>query len=62
MATNKRGGAGRGQGRRPLKPGAQTVTVSLRMTTEQREKLERLGGAKWIRDKIDRASRSLETT
>lgn len=31
------------------------VTVSLRMTPAQREKLSRLGGAGWVRDRIDRA-------
>lgn len=31
------------------------MTVSLRMTKAQREKLERLGGAKWVRDRIDKA-------
>lgn len=50
-----RGGVGRGQGRPPVKVGEETVTVSLRMTKAQREKLERLGGAKWVRDRIDRA-------
>ena len=45
----------RGQGRPPVKAGEETVTVSLRMTPTQREKLERLGGAKWVRDRIDRA-------
>lgn len=38
-----------------MKAGEETVTVSLRMTQAQREKLERLGGAKWVRDRIDRA-------
>lgn len=52
---SKRGGPNRGQGRPPVKPGEETVTVSLRMTPAQREKLERLGGAKWVRDRIDRA-------
>ncbi len=52
---SNRGGAGRGQGRHPVKAGEETVTVSLRMTAAQREKLERLGGAKWVRDRIDRA-------
>lgn len=52
---SSRGGAGRGQGRPPVKAGEETVTVSLRMTPAQREKLERLGGAKWVRDRIDRA-------
>lgn len=51
----KRGGPGRGQGRPPVKAGEETLTVSLRMTQAQREKLERLGGAKWVRDRIDRA-------
>lgn len=45
----------RGQGRPPVKAGEETVTVSLRMTPTQREKLDRLGGAKWVRDRIDRA-------
>lgn len=51
----KRGGPGRGQGRPPVKAGEETVTISLRLTKAQREKLERLGGAKWVRDRIDRA-------
>ena len=52
---NNRGGPGRGQGRKPLAAGEETLTVSLRMTAAQREKLKRLGGAKWMRDRIDRA-------
>lgn len=56
MATEtKRCGPGRGQGRPPVKAGEETQTVSLRMTQAQREKLERLGGAKWVRERIDRA-------
>lgn len=31
------------------------MTVSLRMTVGQREKLGRLGGAPWVRDRIDKA-------
>jgi len=50
-----RGGPGRGQGRPPVKAGEETVTVSLRMTPGQRAKLARLGGAEWVRKKIDRA-------
>jgi len=50
-----RGGAGRGQGRKPIKAGDVTVTVSLRLTTAQRAKLEALGGAAWVRERIDRA-------
>lgn len=56
MATRvKRGGPGRGQGRKPVKQGEETVTLSLRVTVAQREKLARLGGAEWVRGKIDRA-------
>jgi len=55
MNSTNRGGAGRGQGRKPVKTGEETITISLRVTAAQREKLERLGGAKWVRDRIDRA-------
>ena len=51
----QRGGAGRGQGRKPIKDGQDTVTVSLRLTVGQREKLTILGGAKWVRQRIDKA-------
>lgn len=49
------GGAGRGQGRKPLEAGADTVPVSIRMTPSQKEKLARLGGPRWVRNKIDQA-------
>jgi hypothetical protein len=57
METPKsnRGGAGRGQGRKPLQEGVETVPVNIRMTTPQRDKLNRLGGAKWVRSRIDKA-------
>ena len=51
----KRGGAGRGQGRKPLSPDQETVTVKMRMTEGQKEKLSRLGGPKWVRERIDEA-------
>lgn len=55
-ATPKqRGGAGRGQGRKPVKTGEETVTVSIRMTASQRNKLGALGGAPWVRNRIDEA-------
>lgn len=38
-----------------MKAGEETITISLRVTAAQREKLDRLGGAKWVRDRIDRA-------
>ena len=50
-----RGGAGRGQGRKPLEEGAETVPVTIRMTLRQKLKLARLGGAKWVRARIERA-------
>ena len=50
-----RGGPGKGQGRKPIKAGEDTVTVSLRMTAAQREKLARIGGAECVRCKIDSA-------
>ena len=55
MDDKKRGGAGRCQGRKPISEGHPTVTVSLRMTEVQRDKLQRLGGAKWVRQRIDKA-------
>jgi hypothetical protein len=51
----RRGGAGRGQGRKPLDPGHATVTVSIRMTSGQRLKLAKLGGAAWVRQQINGA-------
>lgn len=53
--TSKRGGTGRGQGRKPIKQGEDTVTISLRVTIAQRDKLALLGGAGWVRKRIDKA-------
>jgi hypothetical protein len=50
-----RGGAGRGQGRKPLSDIEPTVTVSVKMTAAQRAKLSKLGGAAWVRKRIDGA-------
>lgn len=50
-----RGGAGRGQGRKPLDETSPTVVVSVKMSDEQRAKLQRLGGAQWVRSRIDKA-------
>jgi hypothetical protein len=49
-----RGGPGRGQGRKPLNEVAM-VAVSVKVTPRQREKLARLGGAPWVRERIDKA-------
>lgn len=51
----KRGGAGRGQGRKPLDPAQRRHSTSIALTQEQKEKLKRLGGAEWVRRKIDEA-------
>lgn len=51
----QRGGPGRGQGRKPVAEGHTTVSVSLRMTESQRDKLALLGGAEWVRQRIDKA-------
>lgn len=56
MKSANRGGPGRNQGRPPISRTEDTVTVSLRMTTSQREKMATLGGAPWIRERIDIAS------
>ena len=55
MEKKPRAPSDRGQGRKPIKEGEETVTVSLRMTEGQREKLKRLGGGPWVRDRIDKA-------
>ena len=46
----------RHQGRKPINAGEQTVTVSLRLTVSQRAKLATLGGAKWVRARLDEIS------
>ena len=56
----RRGGARTGGGRKPLQPGAITVGVTLKMTQDQRKKLARLGGAPWVRKKIDQAKEPKE--
>lgn len=55
QTKNRRGGPGRGQGRKPLEEGVETVPVTIRMTATQKAKLALLGGAKWVRARIDRA-------
>ena len=56
MAENKRGGAGRGQGRKPLaKTGELMKAHPVRMTDEEWENCKRLGGAAWVRAKIKAA-------
>jgi hypothetical protein len=54
-AKTGRGGAGRGQGRKPLAQGVVSVIVGIRATPEQREKFLALGGAEWFRRALARA-------
>lgn len=42
-------------GRPPREDGEKTVPVAVRMTEGQRDKLQLLGGAPWVRKKIDQA-------
>lgn len=55
MNKRSRGGKREGSGRKTLSPASPTVVFPVRMTAEQRDKLHRLGGAEWIRSKIDKA-------
>jgi hypothetical protein len=59
-AKKTHGGARPGGGRKPLQPGAVTVPVMVKMTEPQKEKLKRLGGAPWVRDRIDKAKEPKE--
>jgi len=51
---SSRGGAGRGQGRKPLPENERTVVVTVRLTPARRDKLRRLG-AHWLAKAVDRA-------
>lgn len=54
-AKPKHGGTREGAGRRPLPAGDAMEPVTIKMRPAQREKLTRLGGAPWVRKKIDQA-------
>lgn len=45
----------RGQGRKPLSGSEKTVSKTFRMTEAQAAKVDRLGGAQWLRERIDKA-------
>lgn len=59
--SKNHGGSGRKQGRKPVREGERTLSTTLRMTERQRDKLGRLGGAGWVRDRIDEAPEPMET-
>lgn len=44
-----------GQGRKALPKGEAMILFALRMKPAQIEKLQRPGGAAWVRERIDRA-------
>lgn len=50
-----RGGARPGSGRKPKEVSEAMLPVSIKMTEEQKDKLAKLGGAPWVRDRIDKA-------
>lgn len=45
----------RGRGRPPLAEGEGSVTLNIRLTPAQRDKLQRLGGVQRLREWLDRA-------
>jgi hypothetical protein len=50
------GGARAGAGKKPKVAGAPaTSPVTIKLSDAQKEKLQRLGGAPWVREKIDKA-------
>jgi len=56
MDEKKRGGADRGQGRKPIANDGELMKARpVRMTDEEWEKCKRLGGAAWVRAKIKAA-------
>lgn len=50
-----RGGPGRGQGRKPKEFSEAMKPVTIKLSDAQIEKLPKLGGAAWVRQKIDKA-------
>jgi len=42
-------------GRPSIDPSGETQPVAIRLTAGQREKLAKLGGPPWVREKIDKA-------
>lgn len=61
-SKKRHGGPGRGQGRKPVNEGEPMIVVPIRMTPSQRAKMHRLGGAGWMRERIDEAPEPTETS
>lgn len=49
------GGAREGAGKKAQYDGEPMKPYPVKLTARHREKLEKLGGAQWIRDRIDKA-------
>lgn len=53
--TAKKAEPKRTRGGQPIAPEERTEVVSIRLKPAHREKLERLGGIVWLRERIERA-------
>lgn len=58
--TSGRGGAREGSGRKPKATSDAMQPVTIKMSDVQRAKLAKLGGAPWVREKIDKAKEPKE--
>lgn len=47
-------------GRPAIDPGQDSMPISIRLTAAQREKLDKLGGPQWVRERIDKAKMPTE--
>jgi len=56
--SGKRPPADRGQGRKSLQGAGTSPVLQVRMSQDQKSKVIRLGGAKWVRKMIDKAKES----
>lgn len=54
----KRPPSDRGQGRKSLQGAGESPVLRVRVTPEQKAKVESLGGAEWVRKMIDKAKPS----
>ena len=59
-AERKHGGARTGSGKKPLVEGEVLAPVTIKMSANQKGKLQRLGGAPWVRARIDKAKEPKE--
>ena len=55
MAPTKRPPADRGQGRKSVQGAGKSPVLQVVVSAEQKAKVQRLGGSKWVRQVIDQA-------